>query len=287
MITLHAYAKLNLSLDVLGKRSDGYHELDMIMQSISLYDTVTVNKADGVRVHMDRGNVDTQHNTAYIAAQAFCHHTGKPGADIVIQKRIPSMAGLGGSSADAAAVLIGLNRLYDTALDDDTLAALGKSVGADVPFALTGGTARAKGIGELLTPLTPGKPLYFVLVKPHQGVSTAQAFAQYRQGTPVRMNSVAFALQKGDLPLFHRFAGNALGMAALTIAPDVMTAGNALMVAGAEKALMTGSGSTMFAVFDSVSRAQDVAGRVRGNFELCGVYSGMPVGVQKTGETNE
>ena len=112
MIVLKAYAKLNLSLDITGKRDDGYHDLDTIMQSISLFDTVTVKKAHGIHVEMDTDATDEKSNTAYAAAQAFCAHTNVPGVHITIQKRIPPMAGLGGASADAAAVLIGLNRLY-------------------------------------------------------------------------------------------------------------------------------------------------------------------------------
>lgn len=148
MITLRSYAKLNLSLDVTGKRPDGYHELDGVMQSISLSDTVEVERADDITTSFDVPDVDPVANTAYAAARAFFDRTGiAGGAAIRIQKRIPRMSGLGGASANAAAVLIGLNRLYDAHLDAQTLAELGVRLGADVPFALTGGTARARGVG--------------------------------------------------------------------------------------------------------------------------------------------
>lgn len=284
MIKLKAYAKLNLSLDVIGKRRDGYHDLDMIMQNISLHDIVTLRPTSGIHVHMDKGNVNEKNNTAYAAAKAFLDYTGKEGVDVAIQKNIPSMSGMGGSSADAAAVLIGLNQLYATELDIDTLMTIGKTVGADVPFSLFGGTARAKGIGEKLKRLTPAAPMYFVVVKPHIGVSTAEAFKRYRPTQPVKMDSVEYALQKGDLSLYYKFADNALGMAALRIAPDILKTVTALQTAGAEKALMTGSGSSIFSLFNSESEASAVAQRITGDFELCDVYHAKDIGVEIAGE---
>lgn len=281
MITLHAYAKLNLSLDITGKRPDGYHELDSIMQSVSLADVVTITRADGLSVSFDVPDVDAAANTACAAARAFFTRTGiAGGADIRIQKRIPRMAGLGGASADAAAVLIGLDRLYDTHLDAAALAALGVTLGADVPFALTGGTARAKGIGEQLRPLHLKAPLHAVVVKPFAGVSTAEAFRRYRASAPLSISTVEYALLKGDMALFGRSAGNALGIAALSIAPDIMKAAGALQAAGADRALMTGSGSAMFALFADADAAQSAAARVRGNFELCGVYRFVDLAVE-------
>jgi 4-diphosphocytidyl-2-C-methyl-D-erythritol kinase len=284
MITLKAYAKLNLSLDVTGKREDGYHELDTIMQSISLYDTVSIEKADGISVRMDKDWANEQDNTAYKAAMAFLKLTGSGGADISIQKRIPRMAGLGGASADAAAVLVGLDRLYETALSFEAMNGLAVSVGADVPFALTGGLARAKGIGERLTPLKASKPIYYAVVKPHQGVSTAEAFRCYCGSAHVSIDSVKYAVLKGDTELFARYAGNALGMAALSVAPAILKAADALKAAGAAKAFMTGSGSAMFAVFDTEQTARNAAERVKGDFELCGAFRPMNTGVEITGE---
>ena len=286
MIRLKAYAKLNLSLDIRGKRSDGYHELDTIMQSIDLFDTVRIEKADALRVQMDMSGVDERLNTAYVAAEAFFLHTGiSGGADIAIEKHIPAMSGLGGASADAAAVLIGLDRLYGAQLSADTLRMLGKCVGADVPFALVGGTARAQGIGEILTPLYPKKVFHCVVIKPAQGVSTAEAFARYRVSDHVSIDSVEYALLKGDLELLLRFAGNALGLAALAVAPQILHAADALMAAGAPKALMTGSGSALFAPFENLEAAQQTAQRVRGEFAYCGAHSAAASGVDIEEET--
>ena len=285
MITLNTYAKLNLSLDVTGKRADGYHELDSIMQTISLADTVQLERADQLSVTFDVPGVDPEKNTAFAAAQAFFAHTGlRGGADIRVNKRIPRMSGMGGASANAAAVLIGLSRLYDARLNADTLARLGVALGADVPFALTGGTARAKGIGEKLKPLRLKSPFHVAVVKPHAGVSTAEAFRRYKASASINIGMVEFALLKGDVALFEQYAGNALGIAALSIAPEIMKAAEALLAAGARKALMSGSGSTMFALFADEAAAKETASRIKGHFELCGAYGFVDKAVDIVGE---
>ncbi len=284
MITLNAYAKLNLSLAVTGIRDDGYHELDTIMQSISLCDIVSIEKAGGITIRMDTTWADEEDNTAYKAAQSFFKHTVSGGASIVISKHIPRMAGLGGASADAAAVLIGLDRLYDTHLAPDALRELGMLVGADVPFALTGGLARAKGIGEKLTFLEPGKSMYYVVVKPFAGVSTAEAYKAFSGSAHISIDTAQFAVIKGDVPLFLRSSGNALSMASLGIAPDILKAAAALKEAGACKAFMTGSGSAVFSAFETEQEAALTAGRVKGDFELCGAFCPVSCGVEITGE---
>ena len=157
---------------------------------------------------------------------------------------------------------------------------MGVQIGADVPFALKGGTARARGIGEKLKPILPANQLHYVVVKPYAGVSTAEAYRRYKQSAPLHIDTVEYALAKGDFDLFIRYAGNALGIAALGIAPENLSAANALMAAGATKALMSGSGSSMFAPFANLDDAQHVAQRVKGNFQLCGVYSAREKGIE-------
>jgi 4-diphosphocytidyl-2-C-methyl-D-erythritol kinase len=284
MLKIRAYAKLNLSLAITGMRPDGYHELDTIMQSISLSDTIYIEKSDTLTIQMDSDVADTVNNTAYKAARFFFGQTGTEGAAIMIQKRIPVMSGLGGASADAAAVLYGLDRLYGTNLSPVALRMLAKKVGADVPFAITGGTARAKGIGDILSSLELKKPLYFTVVKPRQGVSTADAYQRYRGSGHISIDTVEYALLKGDLPLFYRHAGNALGIPALSSAPDIIKASDALRDAGAPEALMTGSGSAMFAVFESEGEAMRVLNNINGDFELCGVYSSVNSGIEAEDE---
>ena len=281
MIRLKAFAKLNLSLDIRGKRPDGYHELDTIMQSIDLFDAVLIKKADTLRVSFDSVDVDPLRNTALSAAETFFSYTSIPGgADISVQKRIPIQSGLGGASADAAAILTGLNRLYDAKLSEHTLRMLGKRVGADVPFALVGGTARARGIGEALTPLYPKKMFHYLVLKPHEGVSTAEAFMRYRASEHVSIDTVEYAILKGDIGLYLRCAGNALGLAALSIAPQILRTANALRAAGATKALMTGSGSAVFAPFETIEEARGIAERVQGDFIYCGVHSPVSAGIE-------
>jgi 4-diphosphocytidyl-2-C-methyl-D-erythritol kinase len=160
---------------------------------------------------------------------------------------------------------------------------LGRKIGADVPFCIKGGTARAKGIGEKLEPLSLKKPLWFTVVKPYQGVSTAQAFGAYTKTAHISIESAAFALQKGDIDMFMRYTGNSLGMAALKIAPDIMKAAGELSAFG--KAFMSGSGSSMFCVFESRQEAQAAADKIKGSFELCGAYSCTAAGIEMIGDT--
>jgi 4-diphosphocytidyl-2-C-methyl-D-erythritol kinase len=194
------------------------------------------------------------------------------------------MAGLGGASADAAAVLAGLDRLYGTHLAPESLQKLGISVGADVPFALAGGLARAKGIGEKLTYLKPNKPMHYAVVKPFAGVSTAEAFKRYSGSGHISIDTVEFAVIKGDVSLFLRSSGNALSMSALGIAPDILKAAAALKEAGALKAFMTGSGSAVFSASETEQQANFAAQNVKGEFELCGAFSPVSCGVEITGE---
>jgi 4-diphosphocytidyl-2-C-methyl-D-erythritol kinase len=153
-----------------------------------------------------------------------------------------------------------------------------------VPFALTGGTARAKGIGEKLKPLKPAKSFYYTVVKPYEGVSTAQAFARFSSSGHISIDSVEFAVLKGDTELFSRFSENALGLASLALAPGMLKAAAVLKGAGAVKAFMTGSGSAMFSVFETFEQAKHAAQLVGGGFEFCGAFSPTDRGVEITGE---
>ncbi len=173
-----AYAKINLYLSVKGKRADGYHELDTVMQSISLYDEVSVELTEGeITVTCDKGELAGEENIAYKACRSFITATGKQlGAKIHINKNIPVAAGLGGGSADAAAVLLLLNRMTGNPLSEAELANIAAGLGADVPFFLVGGTATAKGIGEIITRInTP--TLHYVLIKEGEKQSTGKMYA--------------------------------------------------------------------------------------------------------------
>lgn len=175
MVTVRANAKINLTLDICSKRKDGYHLLDSVMQSVGCFDVVSVEKSNTVRVEQTAG-VDGV-NTAYTAAVNFLDYTqGGNGAVISIQKNIPVCAGLGGGSADAAAVIKALDRLYNTGLKTEEMCEIALSVGADVPFCIIGGTARVRGIGEYVEPIKSIGELYFVLVKEGEKGSTWEMY---------------------------------------------------------------------------------------------------------------
>ncbi|MEI6100598.1 MAG: 4-(cytidine 5'-diphospho)-2-C-methyl-D-erythritol kinase, partial [Eubacteriales bacterium] len=168
---LYAYAKLNLALKIIGQRPDGYHELDMLMQLISLCDEVIIEKSDYITVRCDTWLPPD--NTLSKAASAFFETTGiTGGADIYVKKNIPEQAGLGGGSSDGATVLMALNEMYGAGLAKAALIDLGKKIGADVPFFIEGGCARAQGTGEILTPLRNNLDCTYLLAKPAGGVGT-------------------------------------------------------------------------------------------------------------------
>ena len=172
-LRIKAAAKLNFSLDILGIRPDGYHEMDMVMQTIDLFDDAELSKAGTISVFSD-GSPDGPENLAWKAAEAFFRAAKRSGgARIRLTKRIPAQAGMAGGSADAAAVLIGLNALYDARLSPEALRDAGLSVGADVPYCLIGGTARVRGIGEIVEPMPLFLSGYLVVAKPAIGISTA------------------------------------------------------------------------------------------------------------------
>ena len=175
-----SYAKINLSLDVLRKRPDGYHDLKSVMQSVSLCDEITLETGmqNGITISTNRAFLSAnEKNIAYKAAELFYDETGiGRNLHIHIEKNIPVGAGLGGGSADAAAVLRGLNGMYENPLDNDKLLSLGLACGADVPFCQTGGTALAEGLGEILTPLPPMPECIILIAKPQMSISTKGVF---------------------------------------------------------------------------------------------------------------
>ena len=203
-VTVLAPAKLNLSLDVVGTLPNGYHDLDMVMQTIDLYEKITLRRSEGLSLTLPGSFVPVNDkNTAIQAALAFFHYTGLlAGVDMTIYKRVPVRAGMAGGSADAAGVLVGLNDLYDARLSMSELCALGAGIGADVPFALLGGTCRVRGVGDLMKALPPCPACWFVVAMPSVGVSTPEAFARYdTMGSPVHPDCEAQeqAVRAGDL----------------------------------------------------------------------------------------
>ena len=256
MIQEKAYAKLNLTLGVLYKRTDGYHALDSLMVTVDLCDLITIEKAKEVDV-ITEGAVLPFENTMYKAASLYKQLTGK-GALIRCKKRLPSEAGMGGGSADAAAVLRGLDRLYHMATADE-LAKIALRVGADVPFCLHGGLCRCEGVGEVLTPV-PCPELHFCIVKPERGVSTGALFRALPLPRPrVQTLRAMELLATGRVTEAAALFENALEAPAAALVPEIGEAREALLECGALASRMTGSGSAVFGLFSEAGAARKAA----------------------------
>lgn len=263
-IKIKAPAKLNLSLDITGQREDGYHLLEMVMQTIHLYDQITLEKADEITLECDCPDIPCNgKNLAVKAAKAFFHATHLDGGvKITLQKRIPHGAGMGGGSSDAAAVLKGLNRLYHTPLSTKQLDKIGLKLGADVPFCLHGGTMLVTGIGENLLELQDMFPCWFVVAKPEQGLSTAEVYQAYdaleeQQMIRPKTNGVIQAIYEKDLEALSRSMANVLEYAAPL--QEIAEIRQTMHQHGAYIAQMTGSGSAVFGIFEQEEDAKECA----------------------------
>lgn len=258
---IRAYAKINLTLDVTGKRPDGYHLLRSIMCAVDIFDEVHIEPAVGISVRFD-ADIPAE-NTALRAAREFCRRTGQ-GCGIAINKHIPQQAGMGGGSADAAAVLRGLNRLYGNPLLEEELFSIGVGIGADVPFCLMGGCALAEGIGELLTPL-PAPSLPLVIVKGSGGVSTRALFSGLRLPLTARPDtaSALTAIKSGDIEQLAPLCVNALEPPAAALLPEILQNRRRLESLGA-RAFMTGSGSAVVGIFKTAEEAKAALPSLRG-----------------------
>ena len=272
--TVRAAAKINLFLDITGKRGDGYHIVNMVMQSVSLYDevTVTVGNGDGeITVSCTDENVPCDEtNTAYKAVKEFFKYAEmKPmNVWVKIKKRIPSQAGMAGGSTDAAAVLVALNEMLETEFSQDELAEIAENIGADVPFCIYGGTMTANGIGTILTPLPEMPECYIVVVKPDIKISTKEAYAKsdsigYEQTRSIE--TMIDAVCNGNI--------NAVGKALynkfeeVVEVPEIDEIKSCMETYGAEGALMTGSGSAIFGIFEERSDADDCMDYLERHFE--------------------
>ena len=269
IVEVKAPAKLNLALDVVGLLPGGYHALDMTMQAITLYERVELRRSSDLRLTLPGSRVPANDkNTAIKAALAFFDYTGLlAGVDITIHKSVPVRAGMAGGSADAAAVLVGMNELYGARLSMSELCAIGAKIGADVPFALMGGTCRVQGVGDFIKALPPCPDCWFTVVMPSYGVSTPEAFAAYdRIGSSVHPDCAAqeAAIRAGDLAGICAAAGNALEEC--SGAADNEKIKVLLKANGALTALMTGSGAAVFGVFDTEAAAHAAAEQLRAEY---------------------
>ena len=268
-VTVFAPAKVNLTLDVLGRRPDGYHEIATVMQAVDLGDTVTLTpdrsgrvsvEVKGARLPLDR------HNTAVAAALAYLRRVGKTryGVKITLDKKVPMQAGMAGGSADAAGVLVGLDQLTGGNLGLQALCELGADVGADVPFCVMGGTALATGTGTRLTPLTPLPDCWILAVKPPVGVSTAAAYMAIDSAPMLYRpdnDGMCRALQQGRLPRIGRLMCNVFEHALAL--PEVETAVGAVREFAPLGCCMTCSGSVVFALFGEEQAAGTCADALR------------------------
>ena len=272
-LTVTAPAKLNLTLDVLGRRPDGYHDLSMVMQSVALADTIHLELGTGrpLAVKTDLGFLPSdQRNLAAAAALALLRETGKDagGLSIAIEKHIPVCAGMGGGSSDAAAVLRALNGALGTGLSPLELARLGEQVGSDVPYCVLGGTALAQGRGEVLTPLSPLPRCLVVVCKPPFSISTPELFRAV-DGVRLRCRpdtaGVLSALEAGDLEGVARRMYNVFeDVLPPRQGAEVRAIRGELVQQGALGACMSGTGPTVFGLFrdwDQAEAAREVLGR--------------------------
>ena len=267
-ITIKARAKINLGLDIIGKRSDGHHLLRMIMQSVGLHDTLSFEVTKEPRIHLT-SDVETvpndERNLVYKAIRLIRDRYGiEEGVLAHITKKIPVAAGLAGGSADAAAAVEAMDRLFTLKLSGRDKACIGLELGADVPFCLMGGTALAEGIGEELTVLPPLPECFILLVKPDCGISTKDAYAAFdrvERAEHPDIDGIAGALKERDIEAVCRRLGNVLEPVSKAAHPEIEDIRQMMLATGASGAMMSGSGPTVFGIFrdkDRAAKALDV-----------------------------
>lgn len=276
-VKLLAFAKINLNLYVGKKRADGYHELDGIMQSVSLCDTVTVKKAKNTALKCSKPCLSGEDNLGFKAATLFFNETKiNGGAHIYIKKRIPEAAGMGGGSADAAAVLLALNKLYRANLPTEKLEKMAAVLGADVPFFIRGGTMRAKGIGEILEELPPLKKGYFVIAKTGQKPSTKEMYRQLdtKEHTPIDVDQAVEYIKNDNFKGLCSLFLNSFN----EVYPD-KTLENRLKQFSPLGIGLSGSGPTYFAAFENRTEAKKCLKTLKRENILCFLSSPLEKGI--------
>lgn len=280
---IEAHAKINLALDIKGRRKDGYHLVRMIMQSLALHDTVEIEESSDssrqITVHTDSDLVaDDEHNLAWKAAKLLIDEFDiKKSVIIRIQKEIPVAAGLAGGSSDAAAVLKGMNSLFDLGLSDEELKKYGVRLGADVPYCIEGGTMLSEGIGEILTRVDGKMPKCGVLlVKTPEGVSTKkvyEAFDSLEKEVHSDVDGVMEALKREDLSLLSKRLSNVLEYVTIPMLPVIDDIKKDMRESGAVGVLMSGSGPTVFGLFDEYSSLSKASAFMKEKYKSAEVIS--------------
>lgn len=276
MIVKKAYGKVNLGLDIIGRRSDGYHLVKMIMQSLDIYDTLTFEKQEsGIDITLagegGKGLSLGEDNLIYKAAACIIERTDyKGGIRITFDKNIPIAAGMAGGSSDCAAALKGVNELLEAGLSEEELREIGVTLGADVPYCVMGGTALSEGIGEELTRLTPLPECVFVVAKPLCSVSTAEAYGGYdrlvEMGRDIPhpdIDAQVKALMAGDLEGVVSNFGNVLEYVTASLHPEIAELEKLMKESGAMNAMMSGSGPTVFGIYKDRVTAEESAEKIK------------------------
>ena len=279
-----AHAKINLCLDITGIRPDGYHEVRMIMQELSLSDTVSIRREEtpGIRLQCsDPGIPSDGRNLMVRAAERLAEFCGIGlSVSMRLEKKIPAAAGLGGGSSDAAAVILLLDRLYGLGLSVEEMQRIGLSVGADVPYFLIGGTALAEGIGEKLTELPPCPPCGILLVKPEEGASTREiyhAFDALREPLHPDVDQGIGALRNRNLTALALALGNSLERVTGGMLPVIGEIEDRMRGLGALGACMSGSGPTVFGLFGDLRTAENAGKKMKEYFPDCFTAAAEPV----------
>lgn len=264
-IELKAYGKINLGLDVLRKRPDGYHDLDMIMQTVDVYDDILIAETENsgeITVKTDALVLSNgTDNLAYMAAKTLLDEFGiGQGISINIHKRIPIAGGMAGGSADCAATLCGINKMFDLGLDKEQLMERGVKLGADVPYCIMGGTAIARGIGEILTPLPTPPQCHIVIAKPPISVSTAYVYGHIRPDEIQRhpdIEAMSAAIKEQDLKKLASLLYNVMEDVTVPAYPVIKNIKEVMIAQGALNSIMSGSGPTVFGLFNDLKKAQN------------------------------
>ncbi|MCK4512386.1 4-(cytidine 5'-diphospho)-2-C-methyl-D-erythritol kinase [bacterium] len=293
-VSVEAFAKINLGLAVTGARADGYHDIETVFQSVSLSDTLALRplgSSSGVSLSVHGLSVpDGPDNLAWRAAEAALAEFGCPGVSIDLTKRIPVAAGLGGGSADAAAVLVGVNALFAIGAPRETLLGVAAGLGSDVPFMLSGGTALGTGRGENLEPLPALSGVWFVLATPRFGVSAGDAYRMARIGLTeplsfIRVNCLA--VREGDILTLAKGLRNDLEAGVVSAYPEVGRVKEALLAQGALAAVMSGSGPTVIGLVKDEPAGQSMLTRLAGRGWDIHVVAPIDVGQRVTASENE
>ena len=262
-ITRKAYAKINLGLDVIGRRDDGYHLVRMIMQNVDLYDTLTYKENDTGEIKLSASSesipTDDSNLICKVAHQLQKECGVSKGADITLEKRIPVAAGMAGGSTDGAATYLALNELWGLRLSKEKLCELAVKLGADIPYCIVGGTALSEGIGEVLTPIKEMPKCYLVIAKPAIAVSTGWVYTELDSREIVDhpdIDGIRKAIESDDLKGMCDLIGNVLEDVTTSKYSVIKDIEKILEDNGAVRAFMTGSGPTVFAVFDNKEKAE-------------------------------